>query len=61
MLPLEMEVENGEVVGHTGARICRHMEDMLEQFGVRKEKVHVIIRDQGSNMVKVRFVHDYCC
>ena len=37
---------------HSGETIARKMEDMLETWNIDKAKVHVVLRDNASNMKK---------
>ena len=37
---------------HTGEYICEKLEDMLKNWGISKTRVHLIIHDNASNMMK---------
>lgn len=37
---------------HTGEYICEKLEDMLKNWGISKARVHLIIHDNASNMMK---------
>ena len=37
---------------HTGARICEMYREMLAGWGIKKEQLHLIVRDNAANMVK---------
>ena len=49
----EQEMEEPTTSGeHTGEMICSKYKEMLEGWGIQKEQVHLIVRDNASNMVK---------
>ena len=35
---------------HTGALIAEKLEDMLSDWKISKERIHLVIRDNASNM-----------
>ena len=37
---------------HTGAAIAAVFEEMLQNWGIPKSSVHVVVRDSGANMIK---------
>ena len=47
-------------VQHTGENVSQQLDLMLEEWNIPKDKIHLIMRDQGANMIKVRlftFIH----
>ena len=38
---------------HTGDQIHRKFQDMLTHWGIQEHQIHMVLRDNGANMVKV--------
>ena len=47
----------------TGEMICSKYKEMLEGWGIQREQIHLIIRDNASNMVKAmrEVAYPDCC
>ena len=37
---------------HTGEQIHRKLQEMLTQWGIQEDQIHMVLRDNGTNMVK---------
>jgi hypothetical protein len=38
---------------HTADAVQKIFDDMLEEWGIGRDRLHVILRDEGTNMKKV--------
>ena len=44
---------------HSGEMLCREYNAMLSKWNIKKEQVHLIVRDNSSNMVKAMADGDF--